>query len=159
MARPVRDAVSCAAERGGRCARAMWRDVRRARRCNSSQVRIRRDDTGPLLSRSHRSAARPMNNPPTLSTVIYIAAPETTREEAQRLAARAGSAEAVLLRRRGTANARVEERQRSEGTTAETERAEWLASRPVMLADFSPAEVAAAETLVRSSLALTEAVL
>ena len=100
-----------------------------------------------------------MNHPPTLSTVIYIADPETTREEAQRLAARAGCDEAVLLRRRGTALAWVAERQRSEGPTAETLRAEWLASRPVMLADFAPAEVAAAETHVRSSLALTEAVL
>src|SRR3569623_846907 len=100
-----------------------------------------------------------MYHPPTLSTVIYIADPETTREEAQRLAARAGCDEAVLLRRRGTALAWVAERQRSEGPTAETLRAEWLASRPVMLADFAPAEVAAAETHVRSSLALTEAVL
>lgn len=100
-----------------------------------------------------------MNHPPTLSTVIYIADPETTREEARRLAARAGCDEAVLLRRRGTALAWVAERQRPEGPTAETLRAEWLASRPVMLAGYASAEVAAAETHVRNSLALTEAVL
>src|SRR3569832_1854086 len=145
MARPVRDAVSCAAERGGRCARAMWRDVRRARGCNSSLTRIRRDDTGPLLSRSHRSAARPMNHPPTLSTVIYIADPETTREEAQRLAARAGCDEAVLLRRRDAALAWVAERQRPECPTTKTLRAEWLAARPGGRAGEAAAGGAAAE--------------
>src|SRR3569623_1076584 len=100
-----------------------------------------------------------MTDPPTLSTVIYIADPETTREEAQRLAARAGCDEAVLLRRRGAALAWVAERQRPECPTAETLRAEWLAARPVMFAGYASAEVAAAETHVRSSLALTEAVL
>lgn len=100
-----------------------------------------------------------MSAQPTLSTVIHIAEPSIPYEEAQARAARAGCDEAVLLRRRGTVLAWVAERRRPSIPNAEVLRAEWRASRPVMLAGYASAEVGAAEPHIRTSLALTEGVL
>lgn len=140
MAHASRGAVSCAAV-----------DIQ------TTADRSSRGDTAIAPLPPHTSDA--MSPHATLSTVIHIADPATSHEEAQARAARAGCDEAVLLRRRGTALAWVAERRRPTQPSAELVRAEWLASRPVMLAGYVSGEVAAATAQIRDSLALTEAVL
>lgn len=95
----------------------------------------------------------------TASAVEYIAAPHLDAGAAHTLASERGCSAPVLLRRRGTALAWVAERRRPSMPDAPQLHAAWLASMPVVLAQFAAAAVAAEAAHVEQSLRLVEAVL